>query len=127
MRRLARMLLAGVFVQGGVMALRDPSSRAPKAARLGLPEPELLVRVNAVTMVGGGVALALDVAPRLTAGLLIASLAPTTLAGHRFWEEEYPAARRQQLTQFMKNLAALGGLLAVVADPGQARRRPGQA
>lgn len=123
MRRLARILLAGVFVQGGVMALRDPESRAPKAARLGLPEPETLVRVNAATMVAGGIALALGIAPRLTAGVLIASLAPTTLAGHRFWEEESPAARRQQLTQFMKNLAALGGLLAVVADREQGRRR----
>jgi uncharacterized membrane protein YphA (DoxX/SURF4 family) len=42
---------------------------------------------------------------------------PTTLAGHRFWEEE-SAARSGQRLQFLKNLGLIGGLLLVIA-PGK--------
>ena len=45
-----------------------------------------------------------------------ASLIPTTAAGHRFWEEDEPAARSQQTIHFLKNAAMLGGLLMVVRD-----------
>jgi len=39
---------------------------------------------------------------------------PTTLAGHRFWEEEDEAARAQQTVQFLKNAAMMGGLLLIL-------------
>ena len=45
---------------------------------------------------------------------LAGSLVPTTLAGHRFWEEEDDAARAQQTVQFLKNLAMFGGLLMII-------------
>ena len=45
---------------------------------------------------------------------LAGSLVPTTLAGHRFWEEEDDAARAQQTFQFLKNLAMFGGLLMII-------------
>ena len=49
---------------------------------------------------------------------LIASLIPTTVAGHPFWTIEDPAARAQQRIHFLKNSAMLGGLLLVVLDRG---------
>jgi uncharacterized membrane protein YphA (DoxX/SURF4 family) len=122
MRSLARILLAGIFVQSGVDVLRNPGPRAAKAASIGLSDPELATRANAAAMVLGGAALALGIKPRLVALLLVASLVPTTAAGHRFWEEEGPA-RAQQLIHFFKNLSILGGLLAVVSDSGQTGRR----
>lgn len=123
MRAIARILLAGVFVQSGVDVLQHPGPRSAKAANLGVPEPELATRANAAAMVAGGVALALGIRPRLVALLLVASLVPTTAAGHRFWEEEDDAAQAQQLVHFMKNASIVGGLLAVAADPGQGRGR----
>jgi uncharacterized membrane protein YphA (DoxX/SURF4 family) len=62
-------------------------------------------------MAASGTALAIGIKPRLAALSLAASLIPTTLAGHRFWEEEDERARAMQLTQFLKNLGLLGGLL----------------
>ena len=90
---------------------------APAATKLGLPEPETMVVVNSVAHVVGGVAMALGIFPRLAAAGLAASLVPTTLAGHRFWEMEDEQARNQQITQFLKNLGLIGGLLAVAAWP----------
>ena len=90
---------------------------APAAEKLGLPEPETMVIVNSVAQVAGAAAMALGIFPRLAAAGLAASLVPTTLAGHRFWELEDEQARNQQITHFLKNLGLMGGLLAVAAWP----------
>ena len=39
---------------------------------------------------------------------------PTTVAGHRFWEETDDKATVQQTIQFLKNTAMLGALLMIV-------------
>lgn len=41
---------------------------------------------------------------------------PTTLAGHRFWEESDAVIRAQQRTALLKNWAIGGGLLLGVLD-----------
>ena len=115
LERLGGLLMSGIFIHGGWHAFREPGGRAAKAAQLGLPQPELMVRVNGVAMVAGGTALALGIKPKLAAVALIGSLVPTTLAGHRFWEEEAEQERRMQETQFLKNLGLIGGLLILLS------------
>jgi putative oxidoreductase len=111
----ARLLMAGIFVHGGWSAFKEPGNRPRQAERLGLPDAERIVRANGVAMAAGGTALALGIVPRAAAVGLIASLVPTTLAGHRFWEEQDDRARRMQLTQFLKNLGLIGGLVLLLA------------
>jgi uncharacterized membrane protein YphA (DoxX/SURF4 family) len=53
---------------------------------------------------------------RLAALVLIGSIIPTTLGGHRFWEAEEPGMRELQQTQFLKNLGLLGGLILAAMD-----------
>jgi putative oxidoreductase len=74
------------------------------------------VQVNGAVQVGAATLLALGRLPRLAALALIASLIPTTIAGHRFWDEIDEEVRAQQLTQFLKNLGLLGGLVLTVAQ-----------
>lgn len=122
-RRLARPLLASIFVTGGIDTLRGTPARARKAApvvepvanQLGLT-PEQLVRVDAGVKIVAGLLLATNRLPRLSAIVLAASLVPTTVGGHRFWEEDDPAARRNQLLHLQKNAALLGGLLLAAVD-----------
>ena len=111
----ARLLMAGIFVHGGWNAFKDPSNRAKQAEKLGLPKAERMVRANGLAMAAGGTALALGIVPRAAAAGLIASLVPTTLAGHRFWEEQDEQARRMQLTQFLKNMGLIGGLVLLLS------------
>jgi putative oxidoreductase len=124
-RRIARPLLAATFVSGGVETLRNPGPRVEKAEavapqiaeRLPLPnETNQLVRINAAVQVGAGVLLSVGRLPRLAAAALAASLVPTTLAGHRFWEEEDQSRRGQQQIHFLKNVGLLGGLILAVFD-----------
>jgi len=133
-RRLARPLLASMFVVGGLDSLRNPKSKVAAAEDIGpaiaahlpyLPEdPEQLVRINGAVQLGAGVLLALGRFPRLSSTLLAGSLIPTTLAGHRFWEVEDPAKRAQQRIHFLKNLGLLGGLMLAAVDT---EGRPGLA
>jgi uncharacterized membrane protein YphA (DoxX/SURF4 family) len=54
--------------------------------------------------------------PRLAAVALAGSLIPTTLAGHRFWDESDPTQRSAQQIHFAKNLSILGGLILASVD-----------
>ena len=123
----ARPLIAGMFIYGGIDSFRHPSSKEALARKVVGDFPEQLgtglyaaqvVRLNGAVQVGAGVALASGVAPRIAALALAGSLVPTTLAGHRFWEERDAAKRHAQTIQFLKNLSMLGGLLLAAADTG---------
>jgi uncharacterized membrane protein YphA (DoxX/SURF4 family) len=130
-------MMAGVFVYGGIDALRDPESKAKaaddvapmiaKALRLPMTDTVTLVRINGGVQVVAGTMLALGKARRLSALVLAASLLPTTYAGHRFWEEVDEAKRAQQRIHFLKNLAMLGGLVLAAGDTGGRPSLPWQA
>jgi putative oxidoreductase len=117
--RVAGAALGVPFVWLGYEAAAEPGMRVASAARLGVPRPEEAVRLNGAAMVVGGLALCLGVQPRLAAAGLVASMIPTTLAGHSFWTEEDPVARKTNRIQFLKNLGLIGGLVAVAAGGRQ--------
>lgn len=117
--------MASIFVVGGIDAFRDPASKVPAAEKVvgelpaeavGMATTEQVVRLDAAAKIAGGLALATGRVPRLSALVLVASLVPTTAAGHRFWEESDPAARKAQRLHFVKNCAILGGLLLAAVD-----------
>jgi uncharacterized membrane protein YphA (DoxX/SURF4 family) len=133
-------MLASVFFVGAANALKNvsiPAAKAeyvtdrivPLARRVGVPMPdnaETLVRINAGVQIAAGLGLASGRAPRTSAAVLAASLLPTTIAGHRFWEIKEPAQRTQQKLHFFKNVSVLGGLIIAAGDtegePGVAWR-----
>jgi putative oxidoreductase len=124
--RLASPLIASIFIRGGLDAAMNPEGKVKKAEKVTgpiaqrvnvLPEDtETLVRMNGVTQVLAGATLSLGILRRLSAVVLIGTLIPTTLAGHRFWDELDEDARNQQITQFAKNLGLLGGLLLIAME-----------
>ena len=94
-RTLIRPLLASSFVVMGYQVLRNPKPLQPAAEEVGVPiaetvglpsDPLTLVKINAGVQLGAGALLALGRFPRAASLALAASLVPTTLAGHRFWE-----------------------------------------
>jgi putative oxidoreductase len=50
--------------------------------------------------------------------VLGASLVPTTIAGHAFWDVEDERDRSAQRMQFLKNAGLFGGLLFAALDTG---------
>jgi putative oxidoreductase len=139
-RLLARPMLASMFVVGGLDSLARPSPKVAKATKVtdqvpplaekvapGVPvptDPETLIRINGGVQVAAGLALATGRWPRLSALALVATLVPTTYAGHAFWEETDTGTRAAQRIQFFKNLSMMGGLLLAGVDT---EGRPGVA
>jgi putative oxidoreductase len=128
LRAIARPMLGSMFVYGGLDSFRNPEAKAPKAGpvldtigeTLGLPEGDTAswVRLNGAVQVVAGTMLAIGKLPRVSAIALAASLAPTTFAGHRFWEESDSLARKAQTIHFLKNVSMFGGLLLAADDTG---------
>lgn len=91
---IARPLLAGIFINGGLGQIQKPGGRAIPVEKaldsvpmdIGENAAENLVKLNGVVMVGAGSALALGIFPKLASLALIGSLVPTTLVGHPFWQ-----------------------------------------
>lgn len=134
LRRVARPLLSAIFISGGVNQLLNPEGHQQagqqvldKAAPVldkagqrlpgqGTPSDQTWVMVDGGVKVGAGALLALGWAPRLAATALAASLIPTTLATHRFWEMQEGDERQAQQIHFFKNCGLLGGLLLAAVD-----------
>ena len=130
-RRVARPLMASMFLLGGYDQLRNPGSKramaddvAPRLAGavnsspipVTLPaDTDTLVRINGAAMLGAGTMLAAGRLPRVAAAVLAGTLVPTTLAGHAFWEAPEEAKAMQRL-HFLKNTSMLGGLLLAMVD-----------
>jgi len=118
-------MLGGIFIYGGLDALRQPETKVAKAETVVSDAPlsgdfdtKNLVRINGAVQVGAGAALSLSFFPRVAALVLAASLVPTTAAGHRFWEADDEASRSQQTIHFLKNVAIVGGLIFAATDTG---------
>ena len=126
LRALARPMLASIFIIQGYDTLRRPERVAPRAEKVvgplkervdALPDDtEQLIRINGGIQLVAGSLLAIGRFPRLSALALAATLVPTTLAGHPYWEAKDDQERAQQRIHFLKNLTMLGGLLIAAAD-----------
>lgn len=126
-RRLARPMLAAIFITGGINTLRNPEPHVQAAKPLvdkvggSLPEqvpsePQQLVYVDAGVKIAAGTLLALGKFPRLSSLALAGSIVPTTVAGHAFWEKTDPAEKAAEQVHFLKNLSILGGLILAAVD-----------
>lgn len=126
-RMVARPMLASMFVVGGIDSLTNPASKAAAAGDVTEPlgeaipairdtDEETLVRINGAAQVVGGSLLAIGKMPRLASTVLAATLVPTTMAAHRFWEESDDGVRANQQIQFFKNVSMLGGLMIAAMD-----------
>ncbi len=126
LRAIARPMLASIFAIQGYQTMCHPervSARAepvvrPLAERIAaVPDrTEDAVRINGAVQFTAGSMLAMGLLPRLSSLAIAATLVPTTVAGHRFWEAEDEQERTQQRIHFLKNLAIFGGLLIAAAD-----------
>lgn len=140
-RRLARPMLASVFVIDGIETLRDPHAHIADAAPLvdkaaplvekgeqalndrvtptvpPLPkDTETLVKALAGVKIGAGVLFAMGKAPRLSALALVASHLPSTVSRHAFWTESDPVARSRKTTGLATDVSLLGALILASVD-----------
>ena len=108
-----RLLLSAIFLISGFGKITAFSAMAGMMASK-LPAPKLMLALAIVAEIGGGLSLLLGLLSRLGALGLFVYLIPTTLLFHNFWAAD-AAHHQEQLINFLKNLAIMGGLLMVIA------------
>jgi putative oxidoreductase len=117
---LARVGLAAIFLYSGYGKLTGLTGFSTYLINHGFPSgiSYPLALLAGLTEFLGGLAILLGFQTRAAALVLAPFVLVAALIGHRFWEAE-PAQRTNQLIHFFKNVAMIGGFLALYgAGPG---------
>ena len=112
-----RVLLALIFIIAGFHKITGFAGTAEMMAGRGLPLPQVLLAATILIELGGGLMILLGWHARWAALAIFLFLIPTTLIFHAYWsvDPSQPLMVKNQMNQFMKNLAIMGGMLYVVA------------
>jgi putative oxidoreductase len=128
---LARIALAAIFLYSGYGKLTNPAGFSGYLVNHGFPAGMSypLALFAGLIEALGGLAMLAGFQTRYAALLLALFTLVAALIGHRFWEVTDAAQRGNQLIHFWKNIAMIGGFLALyVAGAGafsvDARRGP---
>jgi putative oxidoreductase len=111
---IGRILLAIIFIVGGIGKLAAPGPTQGYIASVGLPLPLLAYIVALIVELGGGVLFLVGYRTKLVAAVLAVYCVVTALVFH------HALGDQNQMINFLKNLAMAGGLLQFVAfGPGR--------
>jgi len=113
-----RILLALIFIFAGFDKIAHYAGNAGYMASAGMPLINILLPLAILFELGGGLAIAFGWKTRWAAAALCLFMVPVTLVFHAFWSSP-PDQAQMQMIHFMKNLAIMGGMLALAAfGPG---------
>lgn len=110
----ARILLAQLFIISGVGKIGGFAGTAGFIAGAGLPAASVVLVLVIALEVGGGILLIAGWQARWVAAALFCFTFLATMIFHPFWNSD-PAGVFNQMNNFMKNLAIMGGMLYVMA------------
>ena len=125
---LGRLIFGGFFLYSGIHHFQARKAMSHYVAAKGIPMPELAVTASGALLVAGGTSILLGVKPKLGTLAVIAFLGGVSPIMHDFWSVKDPNQSQEQMIHFMKNIAMLGGALALmgVEEPWPASLPVGQ-
>jgi putative oxidoreductase len=110
---LGRLLLSVIFILAGINKLTNWHATAKSMGDHSMPAVQLLLPLAVLCELGGGILVLVGWRARVGALALIVLLLNATLIFHNFWQ--YTGKEQQdQMMNFMKNMAILGGLFIVL-------------
>jgi len=123
---LGRLLFGSYFIASGVNHFRNARELARYAATKKVPKPDLAVQLTGAALIAGGTSILLGVKPKLGTAAIVGFLAGVTPVMHDFWKEENPERRMNDMVNFTKNIALMGGAMSLmgVEEPWSASVMP---
>jgi len=109
---IGRILIATLFILGGIGKITAPGPTQGYIAAMGLPLPALAYAGAVIVELGGGLLLLLGYRTKIVAAVLAVFCVVTALIFH------HALADQNQMIHFLKNFAMAGGLLQFVAFGG---------
>jgi len=111
---LGRLLLGGFFLYSGIHHFQQRKTLSQYAAQKNVPLPDAAVLATGALLVTGGASILLGVKPKMGTLAILGFLAGVSPIMHDFWKSQDPSERQNQMINFMKNMALLGGTLALM-------------
>jgi putative oxidoreductase len=111
---IGRIMLGAIFMLSGIGKLVYIDQTVQQITQVGIPGAHTLAIVAGVAEICGALSLIFGFLTRVGAVGLVIYLIPTTLLFHNFWAFA-GEMQTNQMVNFMKNLAIIGGLLTVAA------------
>ena len=118
----ARVLIALLFLVAGVRKLLAYGMTVGYFAKLGIPMPEAVAALTIAIEIGGAILLVVGWRLAIVSAVMAAFTLGTALIAHRFWAESDPMAFGNQLNNFLKNIAIVGGFAMLIVDARRTRR-----
>lgn len=115
----ARLLMAVLFLPAGISKLTGFAGTVGYIGSVGLPLPTVGAALALVVEIGGSVALLAGFGTRIAAVVLAVFTLAASVFFHAFWAVPADQAFVTQLL-FYKNIAVVGGLLALAAHGASA-------
>jgi len=111
---LGRLVFGGFFLYNGIHHLQERKSMGQYAQSKNVPLAEAAVTASGVALIAGGASILLGVKPKLGAAAIAGFLAGVSPVMHDFWRVEEPNQRMNEMINFGKNMALIGGALALM-------------
>ena len=111
---LGRLAFGGFFLYNGINHFQHYKQMAQYAGSKGVPKPEAAVLGTGALLTLGGASVLLGAKPKLGTLAILAFLVGVSPKMHDFWNEQDPMQKQNSMIHFMKNMALLGGALAMM-------------
>ncbi len=111
---LGRLIFGGFFLYSGMHHFQDKKALAQYAAAKNVPMPDVAVTASGAMLMLGGASILLGVKPKIGALAIAGFLAGVSPMIHDFWRTEDSQQRQNEMAHFMKNMAMLGGVMALM-------------
>jgi putative oxidoreductase len=111
---LGRIIFGGFFLYSGLHHFQEKKQLAQYAAAKNVPMPDVAVTASGALLMLGGASVLLGVKPKVGTLAIMAFLAGVSPVMHDFWATQDSERRQNDMVNFMKNMAMLGGAMALM-------------
>lgn len=111
---LGRLVFGGYFLYSGINHFLNRKPLTQYAAAKKIPLPDVAVAASGAAMIVGGSSILLGIKPKLGSLAIMGFLAGVSPLMHDFWSHADPNQRQAEMINFTKNMALLGGALALM-------------
>jgi putative oxidoreductase len=111
---LGRLVFGGFFLYNGINHFIQRKEMVQYVRAKNVPLPEAAVTASGIALTLGGASLVLGVKPAVDAAAVAVFLAGVSPLMHDFWRVQDPEKRQGEMINFTKNIALLGGSLALI-------------
>lgn len=110
---IARVLFSVLFLLSAIGHLTKADAMAQYAVYKGAPGGKAGVILSGITFGLGALSVLFGIYGDIGALLIAATLVPVSFFMHAHWKEEDPQAKQTEQISFNKNIALIGGALAL--------------